>query len=189
MTDLDILGEAGRNPDKTVRELVGNIINRNLYKRALVIAMNTFERPDSETSPEGEEAKLNLVHKLAFSTKDAEGSAKYRELAKKIWEVAGKPGRKEEVWLDFPSKPKLEDLSRTFINIGRQNDPEFRLLGEFIPMEQWAKQYVLNKWRGHVFCRSEYVDHISKAALEVLSQEFDVSFNPYARTLCNLAKV
>lgn len=189
MTDVDILGEAGRNPDKTVRELVGNIINRNLYKRALVISMNSFDRPDSESSSAEEEAKLNLVHKLAFATKDMEGSEKYRKLAGLIWEVAGKPGRREEVWLDFPPKPKLEDLSRTFINIGRQNDPEFKVLGEFIPMEQWAKQYVLNKWRGHVFCRPEYVEKISRAALKVLSGEFEISFNTYARTLCNLPKI
>jgi hypothetical protein len=188
MTDVDILGEAGRNPDSTVRELIGNLINRNLYKRALIISMNTFERPDSETGSE-EEAKLNLVHKLAFSTKDIQGTEKYRRLAELIWEVAGKPGRSEEVWLDFPSKPKLEDLSKTFINIGKQNDPEFKLLGEFIPMEQWAKQYVLNKWRGHVFCRPEHVEKISKAALSVLASKFQVKFNPYARTLCNLQKV
>jgi HD superfamily phosphohydrolase len=189
MTDIDVLGEAGRNADGTVRELIGNIVNRNLYKRALVISMNTFDRPDSETSPKEETKHLNLVQKLAFTTQDAEGSKKYRGLAEQIWELAGKPGRKEEVWLDFPRKPKLEDLSKTFVNIGRQNDPDFKVLSEFIPMEQWAKQYVLNKWRGHVFCKPEYVEKISRAALEVLSTEFKVIFNPYARTLCNLSTI
>ena len=105
MTDVDILGEAGRNPDSTVRELIGNLINRNLYKRALIISMNTFERPDSETGSE-EEAKLNLVHKLAFSTKDIQGTEKYRRLAELIWEVAGKTRKKRGGLARFSIKAK-----------------------------------------------------------------------------------
>lgn len=187
LTDFDVFSEAERHTDATVREMLQNLVNRQLYKRALVISMNTFERGGTDKGTE-ESEKLSLVYKVAFVTKDPTGARKHRELAEKIWEAAGKPGLKEEVWLDFPSAPKLKDLSLTFINVGRQDTPEFKRLSEFVPLDQWGKQYVLNKWRGHVFCRPKYVEEVSRAAESVLSSEFRVKFTPYARTLCNLSK-
>ena len=76
-----------------------------------------------------------------------------RKLAVAIWDAAGKPGRKEEVWLDFPKGVKSKDLATTFVNVGRMDAPAFRTLKKFIPIEQWTKQYLLQKWRGHVFCK------------------------------------
>jgi hypothetical protein len=83
ITDTDILGEAGRSPVTTVRELIANIVNRNLYKRALVISMNTFDRPDSKTGSVEEDAKLSPIHKLAFATKDVEGPPNIESLQRK----------------------------------------------------------------------------------------------------------
>lgn len=179
-TDVGILGESERHENKDVAEMLTNIVNRRLFKRALVISMNTFERPSTDPE-EHSETKYNLVHKLALAP-----LAEHRSIALKIWEAAGRPGRKEEVWLDFPKEPKLRDLARTFVNVGRATSPDSRVLGEFIPIEQWGKQYVLQKWRGHVFCRPEYLGAISKAAIEVLAGEYSIRFNKYARTLANL---
>jgi uncharacterized protein len=183
-TDVSILSEFERNRDVNVREMIGNLVNRRLFKRALVISMITFERPDAREESEENDAKgvkYNLVHKLALAP-----LKEHRLIASRIWEKAGKPGRKEEVWLDFPKEPKLIDLAKTFVNVGRLDNPEFRVLGDFIPLEQWGKQYVLQKWRGHVFCRPEHVESISKAAIGVLGEMYKIQFNKYARTLCNL---
>jgi hypothetical protein len=38
LTDVSLLGEGDRNADKDVAEMVSNIVDRRLFKRALVIS-------------------------------------------------------------------------------------------------------------------------------------------------------
>lgn len=64
--------------------------------------------------------------------------------------------------------------------------PKFRTLEKFIPIEQWTKQYLLQKWRGHVFCKPEDVPKISPAANDILGEKFQIRFNEYAFTPCDL---
>jgi hypothetical protein len=180
-TDVGILSEAERTKDPNVREMLSNIVDRRLFKRALVISMNGFERPGSEQDDAESKEKYNLVHKLIGTT-----LAEQRKLAVAIWEAAGKPGRKEEVWLDFPKGVKSKDLAITFVNVGHMDTPMFRTLEKFIPIEQWTKQYLLQKWRGHVFCKPEHVAKISPAANDVLGKIYNIKFNEYAFTPCDL---
>lgn len=180
-TDVGILAEAERATDDNVREMLSNIVNRRLFKRALVISMNGFARPGSEEDDSEVKEKYNLVHELIGTTLDEQ-----RKLAVEIWEAAGKPGRKEEVWLDFPKGVKSKDLATTFVNVGHMDAPKFRTLEKFIPIEQWTKQYLLQKWRGHVFCKPEHVRKISPAANAVLGERYQIKFNEYAFTPCDL---
>ena len=182
-TDDAILNEAERNNDAYVREMVSNLVERRLLKRAIVFSMNSFERPGSEAETEEEKQSkdLNLVYELTGLRFDEQ-----RELAKAIWEGAGKPGRKEEVWLDFPRGVKSKDLAATFVNVGSLDNPAFLTLEEFIPIEQWTKQYLQQKWRGHVFCKAEYVQKISRAAADVLGEKYKIKFTPFAWMLANL---
>ena len=92
------------------------------------------------------------------------------------------------MWLDFPRSPKTKDLADTFVNVGTNSKPVFRTLEQFIPIDQWQKQYLQQKWRGHVFCRPEFVDQISRAAASVLSEEYKVSFTDFAWTHANLER-
>jgi HD superfamily phosphohydrolase len=183
LTDYKILSEADRTKDPRVRELLLNITNRRPYKRALVFSMNSFRRPEHEEEPEEirEKADLNLVYKLIDLPFED-----HRELAETIWRAAGKPGGKEEVWLDFPRRVKSNDLAETFVNVGSLKKPMFLTLGDFIPIEQWSKQYLQQKWRGHVFCRPEYLSQISRAAADVLSSEYKIEFTDFAWMLANL---
>jgi len=110
LTDFKILGGAD-TAKGAIGEMLGNIVNRRLYKRAIVLSMNSFERPESEEDTEsGATKELNRVHaliRLPF--------AEQRKLAEDIWVAAGRPGRKEEIWLDFPREPKTKDLADTFV--------------------------------------------------------------------------
>jgi HD superfamily phosphohydrolase len=181
LTDFKILGGAD-NAKGAVGEMLGNIVNRRLYKRALVLSMNSFVRPESEEETEiGEKRELNRVDKLIqlpFSDQ--------RKLAEKIWLAAGRPGRKEEVWLDFPREPKTKDLADTFVNVGSIDKPVFRTLEQFIPIDQWQKQYLQQKWRGHVFCQEEHLAKITPAAVDVLGKEYKIKFTEFAYTHANL---
>ncbi len=190
MTDLTFLADSERNPDATLRRLIGNLANRRLLKRALVITNISFEKPDDlegggEAAQEDDKT-YNLVGELVLLTKKSGDMQRLRTLAERICADAGNPCLPEEVWIDLPDLPKTRDLSRTFVNIGTSAKPEFRTLSGFIPLDQWGKQYVINKWRGHVFCPPDCVEKISPVAEKVLADEFKITFNRYARLLANL---
>lgn len=182
MTDLSFLAESENNPNEEVREMVGRIYNRQLLKRALVISMKS-----TQDDSNGSEVTASTLHKLPMLKKTPDGYRKLRDLAKAIWEGAGKPGRLEDLWVDFPEEPKMTDLSRTIVNTGTPEDPKFEPLQEFIPLEQWGKQYMLNKWRGHVFCRPEDADRVKVAARAVIEETYNVKLNEYATGLAHLA--
>lgn len=182
-TDVGVLAEADRPGNKHVKEMLSNIVYRRLFKRALVFSMNSFERPESaeESDEVKEEQNLPLVQNLI------DGSlAEHRELATEIWKRAGRPGRREEVWLDFPRRPKFQDLVAAFVNVGSLEKPVFRTLGRFIPIEQWANQYLQQKWRGHVFCRPEFIPQVNRAAVDVFVDKYRIKFTELAWVHANL---
>lgn len=181
LTDYSVLTESERSPDNVVREMVKDIMTRRLFRRALVVSMRSVDGQSG-----GGEQIASQLHTLIMLRTNATGALELREVAKQIWEEAGRPGRPEQVWLDFPEPPKMKDLSQTIVNTGTPDRPKFRVLQDFIPLEQWAKQYLLNRWRGHVFCRPEYVERISKAAKAVLEEKYDLSFNDFAVDLAHL---
>jgi HD superfamily phosphohydrolase len=183
LTDFGILSEHERATDPDVGEMLSNIVNRRTFKRALVFSMNSFRRPEyeEETDEVREEGGLNLVYKLIDLPFE-----EHRALAEEIWKAAGAPGRKEEVWLDFPRRVKSKDLAETFVNVGSLKKPVFLTLGDFIPIEQWSKQYLQQKWRGHVFCRPEHVPRITRAAVDVLGHKYNIEFTEFAWMLANL---
>ncbi|MGB8029056.1 MAG: hypothetical protein WCF30_05255 [Terracidiphilus sp.] len=144
--------------------------------------MNTFEHPDTEKDEERTGTRdLNEVYALIELPFDGQ-----RELAEAIWQAAGRPGRKEEVWLDFPKGPKTKDLAGTFINVGSNEKPVFRTLEQFIPIDQWQRQYLQQKWRGHVFCRPEFLAQITPAAVQIIGERYKVNFTEFAWTHANL---
>ena len=59
----------------------------------------------------------------------------------------------------------------------------FPLSNQF-PADQWAKQYALNKWRGHVFCPSRCTEVIGRAAKQVLQECSGVEILPEASRWC-----
>jgi len=67
-TDVGILSEAERTTDENVREMLVNIVNRRLFKRAIVVSMNSFERPGYEEGDGESEDKYNLVYELRGTT-------------------------------------------------------------------------------------------------------------------------
>jgi hypothetical protein len=190
MTDLSFLADAERNADSELKRLLGNLVQRRLLKRALVIAGVTFEKPEETVHKGGSEkensANYNLISDLVLLKKTPAGTRRLRQLAGRICKAANGPCLPEEVWIDLPDVPKTGDLSRTFVNIGTSDKPEFKTLSEFIPLDQWGKQYVINKWRGHVFCPPACIEKISPVAKKVLGEEFKITFNKYAQSLANL---
>ena len=181
LIDQDILAltESSRNP--LLKSLVLRLLNRNLLKRALVISMHTLEAIEEEGS-----YSLSLFNKMRDMRNSPDGEKEIRDLSKQIIKKAGVSCSEAEVWVDIPKEPKLTDLAVSSIQVGSQSNPEYKHLCEFLPIDQWGAQYLLNKWRAHVFCPAEHVLQISKASKEVLSERFNMKFNKYAQSLCHI---
>ena len=106
-----------------------------------------------------------------------------REISKEIWEKAGCPGMKEQVFLDMPTKPKFAAAHETYIYHAEPSDEATNkpiTLNDLIKVDSWAKQYMEHRYRGHVFCPPEHRATVAKAAIEVLRERFDIKFKPEA---------
>jgi len=175
-TDAAILGEAETNPDPALRELLQNLLNRNLLKRALVISQSTVE---------GAEDSDNWQKFTELADPRLENAETMRAIALEIWEQAKKPCSKYMVWLDVPKLPSLQSADRTFVC---QSGQQPIRLTKLFPMGAWAKQYGQYAWKAHVFAPSdvEIRQKIGKAARDVLEGVFSIKLNALASSLCHL---
>lgn len=175
LTDYKILHEADKTKDKNLHKLIHNLLYRRLLKRAIVISMKTV-------SDDSKNDLLKLINKNHFTP---ENYKNLREDAYSIWKKAGKPCLKEEVWIDLPTLPHNKEVNHTYI---KQANNTFEPLNESFPIEDWVKQYGLNKWRGHVFCPPDdnIRQKIFKAAQELFEEKYGLKFNEYAKLLCRV---
>jgi hypothetical protein len=150
---------------------------RRLFLRALRISSSTIQLKKAKRATQPEK----LFEFLANASKELNGVQLLRGLAQEIWKKAKVNCSPDEVWLDFPSTPKLGDLDNALVNIGDSEEVQLQRLGQFLPLTAWGRQYIINRWRGHVFCPPEHVQKVYKAAKDVLSDQFGLEFNRMAR--------
>lgn len=181
LTDDRLYAEADRRAKNDIlHRLIHNLKFRRLLKRALIISKATVEK----------ESKIFFGYTVLkkFCADLKENDHELRELAKEIWEGAGKPCDLLEVWIDLPKLPPIGSADDTYVNIGSQKEPEFEKLRDIFRVDDWAQNYAEHNWRGHVFCpdRDEVRKKISDSAKAVLERKFSVKFNNSAQKLCKL---
>jgi len=181
LTDDKLFAEADKLPkDDPLHIMIHNIQYRRLLKRALIISKSTVEKSSMDFFGYSCLKKFNTDLKR----KDPE----LRTLAEKIWDVAGKPCNRLEVWLDLPKLPPTGTADETFVNVGTFKDPDFVKLKDIFRVDDWAQDYAEHKWRGHVFCPNDQKirKKVADAAIQVLESEFSIKFKPSATTMCNI---
>ncbi|MHB8110275.1 MAG: HD domain-containing protein [Syntrophorhabdaceae bacterium] len=168
LTDEKLSQEANSTKNGELHQLIHNLLYRRLFKRALVISQQTIIDPQENSLK---------IHRLSTPSKD--NRDKLRDIAKAIWEEAGKPCLLEEVWIDLPKKPHFKETYSTYI---KRQDDSFIQLNENFPIDPWVEQYSKNKWKGHVFCPpdDEIREKIHKAARNVFKDLFSIEFNNYS---------
>lgn len=162
--------------DSDIKRIVNSIRHRNLWRRALVISRHTVieEMHDPEVVHDtGPFAEL-----VQLAGNDAAKIARRRELSAQIWDEAGKPCPREEVWLDVPKLPSMEEAERMWISAPGLETPV--TLGEFLPIQEWVELYGSHRWRAHVFCPAIARTAINSAAIKVLLSEFGLQVNSMA---------
>ena len=181
LTDDRLYAEADRRAkDDVLHRFIHNLKFRRLLKRALIISKTTVEKPSKDFFG------YTVLKKFCTDLKD--NDHELRELAKEIWEGAGKPCDLLEIWIDLPKLPPIGSADDTYVNVGSHKEPEIEKLKDIFGVDDWAQNYAEHNWRGHVFCpdRDEVRKKIAESAKAVLENKFSVKFNNSATKLCKL---
>ena len=173
--DRVLLPEFTDNED--IRKLIVAIRNRRLWKRALVISRRTT--PESMHNKVEGAAEPRFVGFAKWAGDDREKIRRRRALSDVIWEFAGKPCKKHEVWIDIPARPSMREAKTMWIQAPGTKVPQ--TLGEFIPISEWVELYGMHQWRAHVFAPHEHTKAVGQAAERALKEEFGLEVLPIAR--------
>ena len=168
--------ELAEDPD--IKGIIQNIRERRLWKKALVIARNTVPEEMHDEAGESPYPLFSGVATLAGNDKIK--IQKRREIADLIWEKAGKPCKKHEIWLDVPKPPSMDESKQMWIDAPGQDDP--KILNDFIPVQQWVELYGTHQCRAHVFCPPEVGEVVGTAAEKVFDELYHLKFLPQARS-------
>lgn len=160
-----------------IRSLIAQVRERKLWRRALVISRQTT--PESMHNRAGESPKGLFPAFRQLAGNEPERIKRRREISDQIWDSAGRPCLRHEVWLDVPKPPAMHESKDMWIKAPGEDHP--RTLGDFIPIGKWVELYGMHQWRAHVFCPGQYVTAVGKAAEAVLGQRFGLEFLPVAR--------
>lgn len=179
ITDEKLFSEADkRKKDDQLHISIHNLQYRRLWKRALIISKSTVQPAYGEF--------FGYSNLKAFSTTLKTSDRQLRELAGEIWETAGKPCLKHELWIDLPKLPPTGTADDTYVNQGTQDKPNLCKLKEIFRVDDWAQNYAEHKWRGHVFCPDGARPKVAKAAKDVLETRFNIKFKEEATAMCKI---
>lgn len=153
--DYDVLSNFRTEPMLT--DIVQNIRNRRLLKRALVMSRKTVKT-------------RNQFYKLL---KLSENAPKIRTLRELIVDEMNRKGCKcsvYDLWIDLPKPPSLREPSHCKIRITAEDYVD---LAEVFPADWWLIAYNETKWKGHVFCPPDpkTTKTANQVALEVFKSE------------------
>ncbi len=174
LTDLDFL-----NPESKPEELkniITNLFNRNLLKRALVISWYTIKPSNSLNKTKREEEQKLAYRKLVSIGKDPD---LVRELREMIAEKIGWKCSVYDIWLDLPEPPNFREAKQVLVRI---TDEQRERLDTILRVSHWLETYAENKGKGHVFCPPDPQtrEEINKAAQDVLKEVMNIEFNDFA---------
>jgi len=158
--DYDLMASFAK--ERYLKEVIENIRNRQLLKRALVISRKTVKNP--------------LDYQRL--TKLAEDPNRLRELRELIVDEMARQGSEcsvYELWIDLPKPPSLREPSQTLVKL---TENAYVMLDEVFPADWWLTAYGETKWKGHVFSPPQLNTRkvANEAAKRVFSNYLGVDF-------------
>ena len=162
--------------DDDIKSLLTDIRTRRLWKKALVIARNTVPENMHNEAGDNPNPLFAGVAKLAGDEK--EKIVERREIAREIWDRAGKPCPEHAVWLDVPRLPGMTEAKKMWIEAPGQTEPQ--TLEHFIPVDKWVELYGTHQSRSHIFAPADVCQRIGQAAKDVFYERFKLEFLPEA---------
>lgn len=167
------------------------ISRRILMKRALVIS-----RPFIKGLEENKSMKIRFEKLISDCRYNQE------ELKKKIVKIANKYLKSiyeknpdinhlniNHIIIDVPKPLTMEESLGTTVPIDTSvlGETEEVEIDEIFPIKRWAEGYNAIKWRGHIFCYSEYQEAVNRASRALLAKPpYNIIFSSTATILCKL---
>ena len=145
-----------------LQEYIMRFLNRDLFKRALVISADTVVAPN--TSP-GYKAFKSLV----------EEPEKLKELRRELVAALNDKYSLHDIWIDFPQTLTFNDDN--FVVIQDENaEPQY--MRDRFRVSEWLTAYGSNKWKGYVFCPpgKDVRNEVGRKAAELFSDKYHFSF-------------
>jgi len=163
VTEEDVLSLD--NKPEELRDYIMRFLNRDLFKRALVISADTVVNP--ETSPGYKDFK-SLVEK----------PEKLKELRGELVAALNDKYSLHDIWIDLPQTLTFEDDNFALI---QDEGAEPKYLRDTFRVSEWLTAYGSNKWKGYVFCPPELNtgerEKVGKKAAQLLSGKYQFAFN------------
>ena len=168
--DCDVLASFRKEP--LLKELVNNIRNRNLLKRAAVISRKT----------------VKTKNQLQNLNKQMEKPEDIQALRQLIVDELKKKGFKcslYDLWVDLPKPPSLNEPSLCWIRI---TEKDYVPLSEVFPADWWLTAYYETKWKGFVFCppNNSLREAAYEATKRVLKRNYGIELNIMAKKLAKI---
>ncbi|MEW6276294.1 MAG: hypothetical protein AB1556_14445 [Bacillota bacterium] len=174
LSDVDIYGLSKTENTDRVKILATDLCLRRLPKRAMVLSNKTVTT-DS----------LRHLQKLMEMYEDPKIERMFIEAISEVSAELGQAVSSEDIWVDMRSGPKFKEaISWPIKSLGAQ-DGHVRLR-DIMPIDDWVKAFVQNKWRGYIFTRPELRETVHEASKLVLKKVYRIEVNEYARLLCKM---
>jgi HD superfamily phosphohydrolase len=168
--DYDVLSSFRNQP--LLKDIIENIRNRRLLKRAVVLSRKTVKTK-------------KLFQKLNKLMEKPEDINMLRQLI--IDEMRKKNCHCSfyDLWVDLPKPPSLNEASLCKVKI---TEDDYCDLADVFPTDWWLTAFNETKWRGYVFCPPN--ENVREAAFEAASRVFrwveDIELLPMSKTLAKI---
>jgi hypothetical protein len=145
-----------------LQEYIRRFLDRDLFKRALVISADTVVAPN--TSPGYKDFK-SLV----------EEPEKLKELRRELVAALNDKYSLHEIWIDLPQTLTFKDDNFAVI---QDENAEPQYMRDRFRVSEWLTAYGSNKWRGYVFCPpgTDVRNEVGRKAAELFSKKYGFSF-------------
>ncbi len=160
VTEEDVLSLD--NKPEELRTYIMRFLNRDLFKRALVISADTVDNP--EESPGYMDFKSL-----------AEQPENLKDLRRELVATLNNKYSLHKIWIDLPQTLTFEDDNFAVI---QDENAEPQYMRDRFRVSEWLTAYGSNKWKGYVFCPAgEAVrKEVGKRAAELISDKYHFSF-------------
>lgn len=162
VTEEDILSPY--NKPEELRVYIQRFLNRELFKRALVISADTVIDPKSSTGYEEFKSLAESPHEL-------------KTLRRELVEALNRKYPIYQIWIDLPQTLTFHEASRAIIQ--DEDGEEARHLRDIFRVDEWLTAYWSNKWKGYVFYPpgKEAREEVGRKAAELLRDKYHFSLD------------
>jgi len=148
--------------DSYLTNLINDILNRNLIKRAFV-----FDKKSFKDSVNG----MDLLDTGCIASSDRKSLQ--RELALKIAQDAKIPDKYwKDVWVDIKKPPQfLKGIDTTYV---RSQNCDLQNISQFYPYKEYQDLYQTHKLQYYVFSPESYTTSVNNSSKKILKEKYNI---------------